>query len=201
LLPSLASDCNARVVVLLRHPIAVSLSREDFPRLEAFRNSAVATRFNTEQLERADEVMARGSILEKGVLAWCFQNALVLQGLQPDWTVVSYEQLVLDPEPVVALLVERLELTDKALILSHLTEAAGNKGKSDHRTRQLLADQGSGRLARKQVLVEKWRAKVTPEQEVAAMSLLATFDLDAYSAGRLLPAARYWIGGAPPELG
>jgi len=200
MLRSLASDCNARVVVLLRHPIAVSLSREEFPRLEAFRGSAVAARFNTEQLELADKVMARGSTLEKGVLAWCFQNALVLQGLQPDWSVVTYEQLVLDPEPVVAHLVERLELTDKALILSHLNEAAGNKRKSDHETQQLLADQRSGRLVRKQALVEKWRAMVTPEQEMAAMSLLAAFNLDAYSAGRLLPAARYWIGGPPPQL-
>ena len=199
MLPSLASQCNARVVVLLRHPIAVSLSREEFPRLEAFRGSAVAARFNAGQLELADQVMARGSILEKGVLAWCFQNAMVLQGLQPDWTVVSYEQLVLDPQPVVSHLVERLELTDEALILSHLTEAAGNKGKSDQKTQQLLADQGSDRLLRKQALVEKWRAKVTPQEEEAAMSLLARFDLDAYRAGRLLPTTRYWIGGAPPE--
>ena len=133
--------------------------------------------------------MARGSTLEKGVLAWCFQNALVLQGLQPDWTVVSYEQLVLDPEPVVAHLVERLELTDKALILSHLTEAAGNKAESrTTRPGNCWPTRTPARLVRKQALVEKWRAMVTPEQEVAAMSLLATFDLDAYSAGR--PAAR-----------
>ena len=199
MLPTLASDCNARVVVLLRHPVAVSLSREEFPRLEAFRGSAVAARFNAEQLELADKVMARGSTLEKGVLAWCFQNALVFQGLQPDWTVVSYEQLVLDPEPVVSHLVERLELSDQASILSHLDEAAGNKGKSDQMTQQLLAEQASGRLVRKQALVQKWRSMVTPGQEAAAMSLLAAFNLDAYEIGRLLPAARYWIGGAVPE--
>ena len=97
-------------------------------------------------------------------------------------------------------LVERLELTDQASILSHLTEAAGNQGKSDQTTRQLLAEQGSGRLARKQALIEKWRAKVTPEQEAQAMSLLSVFDLDAYAAGGLLPAARYWIGVPPPVL-
>jgi len=199
-LPELASDCNARVVVLLRHPIAVSLSREVFPRLEAFRTGASAARFSPGQLALADQVMASGSTLEKGVLAWCFQNALTLQGQEPDWTVISYEQLVLDPEPVVAWLSERLELTDQALILARLREAAGNKGKSDEKTRQLLAEQASGRLAHRQALVEKWRARVTPEQERAAMSLLPAFGLDAYLAGRLLPTERYWVGGAPPAL-
>lgn len=197
----LAAACNARVVVLLRHPIAVSLSREVFPRLEAFRTGEVAARFSSEQLELADRVMASGSTLEKGVLAWCFENALALQGQERDWTVISYEQLVLDPEPVVAQLVERLELTDQALILSRLTEAAGNKGKSDETTRQLLAEQAAGRLVQRQALVEKWRARVTPEQETAAMSLLAAFGLDAYRAGHLLPAERYWVGGAAPDIG
>ncbi|MFC7300126.1 sulfotransferase [Cognatiluteimonas weifangensis] len=199
-LGALAADCNARVVVLLRHPIAVSLSRKEFPRLDAFRNSVVSTRFDAGQLALADRVLADGSELEKGVLAWCFQNALVLQGRQPDWTVVSYEQLVLDPEPLVAQLVERLQLPDPARIFAHLTEAAGNKGMSDPNTQQLLAEQAAGRLAHKQALVEKWRARVTPEQETAAMALLDAFGLDAYRAGRLLPTPRYWIGGAPPAL-
>ena len=200
LIGELAAKCNARVVILLRHPIAVSLSRESFPRLQAFRNGEAASRFSTAQLQLADRVIATGSQLEKGVLTWCFQNAISLQGLQPDWTVVSYEQLVLDPEPVVTRLVERLELTDQALILSRLTEAAGNQGKSDARTRQLLAEQASGRLGKRRALVEKWRSRVTPAQEAAAMSLLPAFGLDAYRVGRLLPDEHYWIGDAPPEL-
>lgn len=200
LIGKLAADCNGRVVVLLRHPIAVSLSRESFPRLQAFRAGDAAARFSAAQLQLADRVITTGSHLEKGVLAWCFQNAIALQGLQPDWTVVSYEQLVLDPEPVVARLVERLELTDQALILSRLTEAAGNRGKSDEATQHLLDEQASGHGHPRRALVEKWRTRVTREQEVAAMSLLPAFGLDAYRPGRLLPDARYWIGGAVPEL-
>ena len=196
----LASDCNARVVLLLRHPIAVSLSRETFPRLQAFRSGEMAARFSAEQLALADRVIASGNRLDQGVLTWCFQNALALQGLEPDWTVISYEQLVLDPEPVVARLVERLELTDQALILSRLREAAGNKGKSDETTRRLLAQQASGEFGKRKALVEKWRARVNPPQEAAAMSLLPAFGLDAYRSGSLLPADRYWVGGPAPEL-
>lgn len=200
LIGRLAADCNGRVVILLRHPIAVSLSRDSFPRLQAFRTGDAAARFSAVQLQLADRVITTGSHLEKGVLAWCFQNAIALQGLQPDWTVVSYEQLVLDPEPVVARLVERLELTDQALILSRLAEAAGNQGKSDEKTRQLLAAGASGHEHPRRALVEKWRARVTREQEVAAMSLLPAFGLPAYRAGSLLPDQRYWIGGAQPVL-
>jgi len=200
LIGELAAKCNARVVILLRHPIAVSLSRESFPRLSAFRNGDAAAGFSAGQLRLADRVIASGSHLEKGVLTWCFQNSISLRGLQPDWTVVSYEQLVLDPEPVVAHLAERLELIDQALILSRLTEAAGNQGKSDASTRQLLAEQASGRLDKRRALVEKWRSQVTSAQEAAAMALLPAFGLDAYRAGRLLPDRRYWIGDNQPAL-
>lgn len=200
-LPELASQCNAKVVILLRHPIAVSLSRQALPRLASFMTGEASANFSAEQIERAERVIACGSELEKGVLAWCFQNALALQRVQPEWTVVTYEQLVLDPEPVVTRLVERLELTDQALILSRLTQAAGNQGKSDAQTRNLLAEQARGRLARSQALVEKWRSRVTLDQEIAAMSLLPTFGLDAYRARRLLPTDSFWIGGPAPDAG
>jgi hypothetical protein len=182
---------NGRIVYLIRHPIAVSLSRELYPRLHAFLNSDYRRHFTSDQLEYAHRILDTGSKLEHGVLSWCLQNTVPLRQATADWAIVSYEQMVLDPRPVVAYLADKLELPKPERMMDRLTVPSAVKAKSDKETQSML-ESGTGRRS---WLVEKWRKQVNESQERRAMEILERFQLDVYGCGDLLPADRVWIRG------
>lgn len=181
---------NGRVVFLVRHPIAVSLSREVYPRLQAFLSSDYRRHMAKDQLDYALRICETGTKLEQGVLSWCLQNAIPLGEAADDWAIVSYEQMVLEPQPVIMYLVDKLELPEPGRMLERLTTPSGVKAKSDAETQQVLEDATN----RRSWLVEKWRKQVSESEERRVMEILKRFDLDVYSHGDLLPAERLWIG-------
>lgn len=182
---------DARIVFFIRHPIAVSLSHEAFPRLEAFVKSDYRRHFTAAQLDLATSLIKGGSKLQKGVLDWCLHNSVPLREIEPDWAVVTYEQLVLEPRPAIDYLAQKLALPDRARMMAHLTHASGVKYKSDAETKKLL-ETGHDGSARKR-LVSKWKDKVSEGDEREAMSILEVFDIDVYRFGDLLPARRFWL--------
>lgn len=182
---------NGRAVLLLRHPIAVSLSRKVLPRLEAFIDSDYRRHFRPEQLRLARRVQESGSRLERGVLDWCFQNAVPLRAATRDWLVVTYEQLVMEPDVVIGRLAERLELPDVARMKAHVTEASAVTRQSDAEAKKLLA--GDGDRDDRRRLIERWRSKVNPEEEQLALEILDCFGIDVYTAGNDLPIQTYWL--------
>ena len=181
---------NGRVVYFIRHPVAVSLSRKVFPRLQAFINTSYADNFTDLQLREAQRIVTLGSHLERGVLDWCFQNALPLRQMTPDWALLTYEQLVLEPEVSVQYLADKLELADTDKIYNRLGDPSGVLQKSDAETQGLLRE---GATQKRSQLVSKWRSKVSASQEQRAMDILALFDMSAYSFGDLLPAESLWL--------
>ena len=185
---------NGRIVYLIRHPIAVSLSREVYPRLHAFLSSDYRRHFTSDQLEYAHRILDTGSKLEQGVLSWCLQNAVSLRQATADWAIVSYEQMVLDPRPVVAYLADRLELPKPERMMDRLAVPSAVKAKSDKETQSVL-ESGTGTRS---WLVEKWRKQVDESQERRAMEILERFQLDVYRCGDLLPADRVWIRRQKP---
>lgn len=189
---------NGRILYCLRHPIAVSLSRQELPFLPHFLESRYAQFFSSEQVEVAEKVIRTGSHLEQGVLAWCLHNSVPLRDATDDWTVVTYEQAVIDPTAVIDCLCERLELPDPKRIYHQLHVPSQVSVKSDEETRDLLGQGGDGN--NRQALVCKWRQKVSAPEVQSAMSLLKVFDIDAYSADSFMPSKKYWIGGHPPDM-
>ncbi len=189
-----AERFNGRIVYFVRHPIPVSLSRKVYPRLETLleRNRP---HLSAAQVDEAARVAAKGSKLERGVLDWCLQNLHPLRHLSPDWAVLSYEQLVLEPERAVPYLAEKLELPDREQMMSHLNQASGVLGKSDEETQRMLKE-GEARSK----LVSKWQGKVSEAEEKSAMSLLEMFELNAYRAGDTLPARHLWLGESEGTL-
>lgn len=190
----LAESCNARVVLLLRHPIPVSLSREVTPRLEAFLTSDYSGHFSEEELAFGWEIFHAGSGLEKGVLDWCLQNAVPLREAESDWTVISYEELVLAPAAILSGLAEELQLEAPELMHASLHKPSATAKKSD----RVTADALNGPMDGDQAwwLVSKWREKVTEAEERSAMQILERFGLDQYRFGEVLPRPPLWIG--PP---
>jgi hypothetical protein len=179
---------GAKVVLLLRHPIPVSLSRQEYPRLEAFMQSDYRRHFTPAQLAFARRIADSGSKLERGVLDWCFQNAPPLRQAEPDWVVLTYEQLLLDPSPLVERLAHQLDLTAAASLLARLHLPSRTVSKSDRQTARVLDQPESAE--RTSWLLEKWRGKVSRGEETRAMEILQRFEIDAYAAGEVLPTGR-----------
>ncbi|HZD80514.1 MAG TPA: sulfotransferase [Actinomycetota bacterium] len=188
---------DARVVYLLRHPIAVAISSERWPVLPTFLHGDYRRHFRPEQLTEAERIAAQGTDLERGVLSWCLQNAVALREATPDWAVVTYEQLVLDPEPVIQELCAKLALPSPERMRDRLGVPSVNvRFKSAEETRRLLTEGAAGD---RPILVEKWRRKVDRGAESRVMRILELFELDAYRDDDVLPDARLWIPGRPAE--
>ncbi len=183
---------NGQIVYLIRHPIAVGLSREYYPRLQAQVESDYRRHFSKEQIDIARCILESGSRLEQGVLAWCLENAVPLRMATDDWLVIAYEELVCDPQPVIVHLAERLALPEPEHMLSRLAIPSAVKAKSNAETQQALE-----RRTDRRWLVEKWRSHVSEHEERRAMEILAHFQLDIYQYGEFLPTFQRVKGRQP----
>ncbi|MBV7337965.1 sulfotransferase [Chloroflexi bacterium TSY] len=182
---------NGRIVVMIRHPMAVTVSSEIHPRLSAFLESDYAEHFSAEQLAECRHIMDSGDELEKGTLSWCLQNAVPLWQATPDWSIVTYEQLVLDPEPVLQQLAITLELPRVDWMLDRLRVPSTSQTKSDLETQRMLETKCQ---QNRHQLIRKWRRKISALDERRAMHILEIFALDIYRSDELLPNRRLWHG-------
>jgi hypothetical protein len=185
-----ANSFNGRLVYLLRHPIAVSVSKRTVRHLVELLESDYARHFASEQLNYAREVANSGTKLEQDVLLWCLHNAVPLKQATSAWSLVSYEQLVLDPDPVIEHLAARLDLPRPDRMRMRLLTPSGVRRKSNVETQAFLRRREPRERG---WLVEKWREQVDERQERHAMEILDRFELDVYRYGEVLPAPRIWI--------
>ncbi len=185
---------QAQVVYLLRHPIPTSLSRNVYPRLDYFmRSPYYRERYLSEAVwDEVRRIHRQGTDLEKGVLSWCFENVDVLRGGNvSNWTVISYEELLLNPVKCCGYLAERLHLEDMDALLKSIDEPSSNIQMSDQDTHRILHEQD--KQARKKKMVMKWRGKIGEAEEHRAMAILTLFGLDVYTAGRCIATRPYLL--------
>jgi hypothetical protein len=183
---------NGEVIYLLRHPIPVSQSRESLPRLASFRHSPYSRHFSAQQLAIADQVIARGDAYEQAVLDWCFQNAVPLRQMKPEWLTLSYEQMVLEPEKVIGEMVRRYGFEQPEQMYSRVHKASNSTAKSNGESQAVLMDPQKIQENRRW-LVEKWAKKATQDQIDKTFYLLDVFGIDFYEKGSFLPKAQYLI--------
>lgn len=192
---SLAQALDSRVVVLLRHPIPVALSRKVLPRLEAILQSKALGRYSAERGREMTRLASTGTPLQRSVLSWCLQTAPLLQALRPEWTVVTYEQLVVDAPPAVQHLAQALALPNPTAMLRRVNRASASiRGMSTPATRKVLAEAASPE--RTSWLVERWRQEVSSQEERGAMRVLDLFDIQPYEFGSVFPNESLWIDRA-----
>ncbi len=194
-----AGRLDAHVIVLLRHPIPVALSREECPRLQSFLVPPFSEHFSAEQLAFARHLIATGSSFEVAVLDWCLQNVLPLRQRKAGWLVLGYEQLVVDPQSVIDVLAARLDLHDKPAMVQAVFRASNSTTKSGADSRNVLRDPAKLRENR-EWLIQRWKKQVSPEQEDAAYGILERFGIDFYERGSSIPAARYLVRPANAPL-
>jgi hypothetical protein len=169
---------GGRSLLLVRHPIATSIARQSPLELGALlaRHSVYLTEAQRREGRR---VAQRGSRLERGVLAWCLHHLRALGQRSLRQAVLSYEQLVLEPERSALFLADHLALPDGVRLLVRL-------GRGRRRPRSSVEQ------------LDGWRDRVSASQERQLMGLLELFQLDAYRAGDPLPAPELWLAAPHP---
>jgi len=176
---------GVKVVHLLRHPIPVALSREEFPLLAGFHHCALRSHFSSDELELADRLIESGSHLEQGVLAWCLHHVPALKATRPSWLTVTYEETVLNPQGVIKRMVAALALEDEAAMSEQIDKPSQVMRKSNQETQALLQSGGS-----RAYLIEKWRSKISSEELEGVQMILDTFSVTLYAADRVKPMGR-----------
>jgi hypothetical protein len=182
---------GCRVIYLVRHPLAVSLSRRECPQLPHFlANEGYCRRFVGADLrDYASRILESGTDLEKKVVDWCLQNLPPLLYLdRRRWLCIHYEDLLVNPAAVVDRLASFLKLPDPARMHRQLRVPSRSTTGSDPDTRAHQARSGNRQST--SYLLDKWRVRVSDEEEKNAFAILARFAVDLYSAGESLPTRR-----------
>lgn len=190
----LSEDLNAKTVILLRHPIPVSLSREELPRYRAFINSDVSKLFSEKQLSFARESLENGTQFEKSVISWCFQNKLILE-YSKGHLLITYEELIMNREPIINKLAEYLGLPKPDKMLVRSLKPSGSTDKSTQSNKELLLEVQKGSASFLQ-LINKWKGRVDSDMVHSAQNILNLFDIDIYSADEIMPSGKYLITGS-----
>ena len=180
---------GGQVYFLIRHPIPVALSREVTPRLEVFLEAPFVDHLDEAQRSVAQDVIERGDRLERNVLDWCLQNAVALRNKAARRGLITYEQLVLDPEPVLQRLYHEAGLSDLQRMRDQLSRPSRSVSKSAPETAQAL----HARRQERQWLVEKWRDRIDTPTERRLMDLVRQFGIEIYSAGSAKPHPDFWV--------
>ena len=114
----MSEEFDIEVLYLLRHPVPVALSclgrnwgndAEAYLKNPYFREQVLGP----ERARFADEVLARGTPLQKFVLEWCLENFYPLQVYKErPWLVLTYEEVISRPKQVSELICARFGLPD-----------------------------------------------------------------------------------------
>lgn len=184
----LADTFNAKILFMLRHPVPVSLSRQKLPRLKTLLSPPYSDNFSERQLRMAAKICSEGDYTEKAVLDWCLQNAVPLNKYRQDVLLITYEQLVLKPEPIVDLLMSELQLDSRRAMIDQLERPSRSTSKSSAETVSALKQKTN-----KNWLVEKWNEKISREEESRLMRIVETFEIDVYRSGSCISPENYWI--------
>lgn len=180
---------GVKIVYLLRHPIPVALSRDEYKRLALFLDNE---QFCSQYLSKDQSVYARkivetGSELERKVLDWVLQNIVPLKfSNRANWLCLYYEDIVLSPDSQLQRLVDYLELDDPDAARDRLLHASASTHKSDVETQRYLAGEGSQSGAR-EFLVNKWLGRVTSDERAAVQTILDVFEVELYNSDSAMP--------------
>lgn len=179
---------HVNTAVMLRHPIpnALSIMREpwaaegaDFLAHPWF----VDTHLTGAQVDLGRRVLAEGTELERQVLDWCLRMLLPLRALEggrhDDWLLLTYEQMVLEPEKIVRIISQRLDLPDMEAMMRQVEQPSAT-----------ITPGTARRMRDRDYLLSRWRDRIGAEEERHVMRIPAAFEIDAYTTGQTMPAER-----------
>ena len=175
----IAQTSNSKIVYLLRNPIAVALSRKQIPRTEELTSNYVLSRFTSAEQEFAKEIVHNGTDMEKKVMLWCIQNKMALQHRNPNWLIITYEQLTCYPEKVLTTLAAHCELPDLETMKKNLNIPSAVSTQSESDSVRLMQEKKNTRKG----LINRWRSKVTEEEMRGYFEICNKMNIGIYSEG------------------
>ena len=181
---------QAQIIYLVRHPIATNLSRQRCPLLPFFlANGDYCRRYLTPALRAyGQSIWENGSDLQKKVLDWCLQNLPPLKFLDRSrWLCLHYEDLVMNPRGSIDKMADFLGLSDREKMYRQVSKAS-SAPMPDAETRRYVEQTAS--TDDRTYLVNKWRKKISADEEAQLFAILRRFDLDVYEVGHDLPTHR-----------
>lgn len=193
MIPWFEREFDAKIVVLLRHPIPTALSHKYFPRLPHYLHQpGIRNALSQKQVALTQQVVEGGTHLERGVVNWCLQNlhALVLD-FDPNWAFVSYEDLTVFPHPSAEFLRGKVELSPFKDLDSLVNQPSRSTSQSDKETKTFF--QNLDTTSDRRFLIEKWKKVTEPEDEDRTFDILTTFGIDYYEHGNFFPSDKYRI--------
>lgn len=170
---------NVQVIYLVRHPLAVSLSwlnndYNDKVKLFLEDKEYIEKYLNNDLLVYIKNVYQKGSDIDKYVLQWSLENLPPLNFFDNNkWLIISYEELVLEPEKSLKKLYRNLNLSDYDKLFKHINKPS--RTTQDVNTKNNIIDE------EKRYLVEKWEESITKEQIRSAFEILDNFNIDIYT--------------------
>lgn len=185
----IVKGCNGRVIYLLRHPIPVSLSRKQLPRMEQLCSNFVLDQFEPGIKEYALTVNSNGTPMERRILAWCIQNKLALMQRTDDWMVISYEQLVTNPKPIIDRMVKEYNLSKPNRIYNQINIPSAVSVQSTAEDVANMMGEGKNR----EKLVEKWKNRLETEEINTYMNICANMNMLIYSENSGMPNPEWLI--------
>jgi hypothetical protein len=177
----IAEASKSKLVYLIRHPITVSLSRKQLPRLDALTDVSILKEFNSDEINTIEKYKYDDNHVIKAVLSWCIQNKLALNRANKNWIIFTYEQLVVNPDPIIKLISEKLDFKKSERIYSNLKTPSAVTVQSNPGTMDLI------KQANEYDIINKWRKHVDGKTVDTIQRILKTFDLDIYDAETSMP--------------
>jgi len=188
LLPWFAEEGSFDVIYLLRHPIAQALSairRVHEHHLGAYISALASDAYGREAQEVIASVDVDSSGLKEFVTAWCLENIVPLQYVtgrsEANVFVLTYEELVMNPETVLDKLAAKLRLESLDRMMEQVNTPSAVTDTTTRETKDGIREGDRG------YLVRKWKQRISEEQENHLFSILNAFDVNVYHPDRFLP--------------
>jgi hypothetical protein len=193
MIPWFASTFAGMVVILIRHPIPVALSLRGPARVhDLLKHPVLRQLFSASEIMFAQDVVASGSAFERGLINWVLQTGAMLRpGVEPDWVVISYEDLAMHPKESFDYLRANLDLDPIADLMSLAARPSGSTNLSTQETQRFLAEHGpdDDRLH----LINKWTVRASPDEVRRCFEICRYFKFDLYEEENLFPVAPYRV--------
>lgn len=182
---------NGKIVYLLRHPIPVSISRKVLPKLKTYIESDFNNYLTNKEITFAKSLVNEGDPLKCAVLDWCLQNKAIINQIKKDWIIVTYEQLVVDPLPIINLLMTALSLTNQEKMINNLFLPSKTVYEKESKIKHQIMK--SKIYKDKLILLEKWKEEINNDTEKELMDILKIFKIDYYKYNDIMPKQKLWV--------
>ena len=175
-------------IYLIRNPVPTILSlSKGYPlQIGAFlKNKRFLSRLSQTQLKLIEDKMTTGTLLEKWAIEWSLDQLVPFEMVKEgSLNVVSYEQLVTQPDEVFTYLKSHFNLKNTSRILKSIRIPSAST--DPQRLKYLKTEALDNQLS-------DWRTRVTEQDAEKISNIVESFGIDFYGLDNNIPKSKYLI--------